>query len=168
MKSSTGSDSTNRRSFIIKFLFLVTGIISIIISIPVIGAFFAPLLRKKVVVWRDVGKVEDFTIGDTVLVTFPNASSFPWMGEVSKTASWLRRISEKEFLALSVNCTHLGCPVHWLPDAKIFLCPCHGGVYYADGTYAAGPPPKNLPDYPVRIVGNSVQIMASPVPITTF
>lgn len=168
MKSTQDSDITGRRSFIIKFLMLLSGITAIIISIPVVGAFFEPILRKRAGAWRDVGAVKDYKIGATVLVRFPNAMSFPWMGEVAKTGSWLRRVSEDKFIAFAVNCTHLGCPLHWLPDADIFLCPCHGGVFYADGRYAAGPPPKNMLSYPVRIMKDRVEILASPISITTF
>jgi menaquinol-cytochrome c reductase iron-sulfur subunit len=25
-------------------------------------------------------------------------------------------------VAFSINCTHLGCPVRWLPDANLFMC----------------------------------------------
>ena len=42
----------------------------------------------------------------------------PWAGVTAKTAAWLRRVSEDEFVAFSVNCAHLGCPVRWLPDAQ--------------------------------------------------
>ena len=47
--------------------------------------------------------------------------------------------SDDEFVAFSVNCAHLGCPVRWLREAHLFMCPCHGGVYYEDGRVAAGP-----------------------------
>ena len=158
----------DRRSFILKLLAISGGITTILISIPVIGVILEPLARKKPETWRPVGKTEDFKIGKTVLVNFPNSSSLPWTGTVSKTASWLRRVSDDQFIAFSVNCTHLGCPVNWLPDAEIFLCPCHGGVYSKDGSYAAGPPPKSLYRYPVRIENNNVEILASPIPITTL
>ncbi len=161
-------DKSNRRSFILKLLTILGSIAAVLISIPIIGVFLEPLRAKKHEIWRQVGSQDEFKIGDTVLVSFPNSSSLPWTGTVSKTASWLRRVSADEFIAFSVNCTHLGCPVHWLPDAQIFLCPCHGGVYNKDGSYAAGPPPKNLYQYPVRIVNNNVEILASPIPITTF
>jgi len=160
--------NNDRRSFVLKLLAITSGITTVLISIPVIGVFLGPIAKKKPESWRTVGNKEDFKIGDTVLVDFPNSSSLPWTGTVSKTASWLRRVSEDQFKAFSVNCTHLGCPVHWLPDAEIFLCPCHGGVFNKDGSYAAGPPPKNLSQYPVRIRDNKVEILASPVPITTF
>jgi menaquinol-cytochrome c reductase iron-sulfur subunit len=45
------------------------------------------------------------------------------------------------------------------------MCPCHGGVYYADGTVAAGPPPHSLYQYPVRIRGNVIEIHTEALPI---
>jgi menaquinol-cytochrome c reductase iron-sulfur subunit len=48
------------------------------------------------------------------------------------------------------------------------MCPCHGGVYYADGNVAGGPPPKPLNRYEVRIFNNEVQIKTAPIPITSM
>ena len=79
----------------------------------------------------------------------------------------LRRASVGEFIAFSVNCTHLGCPVRWLADAELFMCPCPGGVYYKDGSVAAGPPPRPLIRYEVRVVDDEVQIKSAAIPITT-
>ena len=75
--------------------------------------------------------------------------------------------NDAEFIAFSVNCTHLGCPVRWLQDADLFMCPCHGGVYYFDGTVAAGPPPKPLIRYDVRTANDQVEIKTMAIPITT-
>ncbi len=161
-------DPINRRSFILKVISLSGGIAAVIISIPLIGVLFEPLLRKIPNTWRSVGKVDSFNVGETVLVHFINSSPLPWTGVTENTASWLRRISEDQFDAFSVNCAHLGCPVKWLPDARLFMCPCHGGVYYEDGSYAAGPPPRGLYKYPVRIRNNEVEIFAGPIPITTL
>lgn len=158
----------NRRSFLVNMLLILSAIVALLVSIPVIGALFAPLIEKRPQVWRKVGNVDDFKIGDTVLVEYRDASPLPWAGLTSKTASWLRRVSADEFIAFSVNCAHLGCPVRWVADAKLFLCPCHGGVYNSDGSYAAGPPPHGLNRYPVRIRKNSVEIQTSPIPITTL
>jgi menaquinol-cytochrome c reductase iron-sulfur subunit len=91
----------------------------------------------------------------------------PWAGVSAKTAAWLRRVSQDQFVAFSVDCTHLGCPVRWLADADLFMCPCHGGVYYQDGRVAAGPPPKSLVQYAVRTNNGEVEIKTIPIPITT-
>jgi Rieske Fe-S protein len=42
--------------------------------------------------------------------------------------------------AFSSVCPHLGCQVHWQPEERTFLCPCHRGVFTADGEAIAGPP----------------------------
>jgi Rieske Fe-S protein len=54
---------------------------------------------------------------------------------------------DPRFLVLAVNCAHLGCPVEWFAESGLFMCPCHGGVYYADGAHASGPPPRGLYPY---------------------
>lgn len=158
----------NRRLFTVRLLTLGGAVLAALALVPVVGALFAPLLKKTPKKWRSVGDINDFKVGETVLVTFENASPLKWSGLSSKTASWLRRISEDEFVAFAINCTHLGCPVRWMADAEIFLCPCHGGVYNKDGSYAAGPPPHGLNQYPVRIRNNHVEIETNPVPITNI
>ena len=47
-------------------------------------------------------------------------------------------------IALSAVCTHLGCIVQWQKDKDQLLCPCHAGLYTADGAVISGPPPKPL------------------------
>jgi Rieske Fe-S protein len=51
---------------------------------------------------------------------------------------------DPRFLILAVNCAHLGCPVEWFQESGLFMCPCHGGAYYANGERASGPPPRGL------------------------
>ena len=101
----------------------------------------------------------------TANVSLVDASPLPWAGITAKSAAWLRRTGDREFVAFSVNCAHLGCPVRWMPGARLFMCPCHGGVYYEDGSVAAGPPPHGLTQYPARAVGDEVLVRADPVPI---
>jgi Rieske Fe-S protein len=59
---------------------------------------------------------------------------------------------------LSMTCTHLGCAVSWSSERSAFLCPCHGGVYAADGTVTAGPPPRPLRRLPFVIEGGRVRV----------
>jgi len=135
------------------------------ISAPGIGFVVAPLFRSIPREWRPVGKVERFKVGETVSVVFEDASPLPWAGVTSRTAAWLRRVADEEFIAFSVNCAHLGCPVRWLEQARLFMCPCHGGVYYEDGSVAAGPPPHPLTRYAVRVADGQVEIRTDPIPI---
>jgi menaquinol-cytochrome c reductase iron-sulfur subunit len=132
----------------------------------VIVFMLEPLQSDSETVWREVGKVDDFETGSTTIVKLDDASTVPWAGYAGRTAAWLRRDGESSFTCFSVNCTHLGCPVRWVDTAELFMCPCHGGVYYRDGSVAAGPPPQPLPQYKVRVRSGRVEVLASPVPIT--
>ena len=58
---------------------------------------------------------------------------------------------DPRFLVLAVNCAHLGCPVEWFQESGLFMCPCHGGVYYANGERASGPPPRGLYPFVYRV-----------------
>lgn len=156
----------NRRTFIVKLLMIFSGIIAVLLSIPVIGVILEPVFRKKEETWRRIAPVEEFKVGETKLVKFQNAQPRPWSGPTEQTASWLRRVSDNEFTAFAIYCTHLGCPVRWTEDAQLFLCPCHGGVYNKDGSNAAGPPPRPLDKYPARIYQGYVEIQTSPIPVT--
>ncbi len=136
------------------------------VGVPVIGLLVAPLARPVGDRWHPVGPASRFRIGETVKVTFADTQSTPWSGRTAATAAWLRRVSDTEFTAFSLNCTHLGCPVRWVAGAKLFMCPCHGGVFYEDGAVAAGPPQRALTRYPVRVSQGTVQIQTSGLPIT--
>jgi menaquinol-cytochrome c reductase iron-sulfur subunit len=158
-------ETLTRRDFLSKVSLAAGGLGAAVLAVPVIGYLIAPLFRPSPRIWRQVGPVSQFKVGETVEVKFEDASPLPWAGVTAQTAAWLRRDSEAEFTAFSVHCSHLGCPVNWLAGADLFLCPCHGGVYYKDGAVAAGPPPRPLTEYPTRINNGQVEIQTSPVPI---
>jgi len=154
-----------RRRFFARLCIGLGALCGAALSVPGIGFVLGPLFRKPRNVWRAVGRIDDFRVGETVNVTFIDPSPLPWAGVTARTAAWLRRVNDQDFVAFAVNCSHLGCPVRWLPDANLFMCPCHGGVYYDDGKVAAGPPPRPLSRYPVRIANGEVQIETQPIPI---
>lgn len=60
--------------------------------------------------------------------------------------------------ARSLLCTHMGCEVRWGQGTQTHNCPCHGGVYSADGTVVAGPPSCALRSVPVRIRDDTVVV----------
>ena len=154
-----------RRRLLAYMSLAVTGYIATLVGVPVVGFIVAPLLRSPQYQWRAVGPLESFAIGRTVLVKFQNFDALSWSGDLGRTAAWLRRTGEREFSAFAINCTHLGCPVRWEPETNLFFCPCHGGVYYADGTVASAPPPRRLSQYPVRINRGQVEVLSVPLPL---
>ncbi|MFH1302746.1 MAG: Rieske (2Fe-2S) protein [Planctomycetota bacterium] len=144
----------------------LSAVIGFMIALPGIGFVLAPVFRKPKQKWRTVGKLADFKVGGFVLVQYEDPSPVAWAGVTATAGAWIRRASESEFIAFSINCRHLGCPVRWVEDPRLFMCPCHGGVYYEDGTVAAGPPPEPLERLNVRIRAGLVEIETGPTPLT--
>jgi menaquinol-cytochrome c reductase iron-sulfur subunit len=153
-----------RRKFLVRLSIALSSIGAALVAVPSFAFLLG--LRKSPQIWRTVGNLDEFKIGSTVNVSFQDPSPLPWAGVTAQTAAWLRRVDDEQFIAFSMNCTHLGCPVRWLATADLFMCPCHGGVFYADGQVASGPPQRPLSQYPTRVYNGQVQILASPVPIT--
>jgi menaquinol-cytochrome c reductase iron-sulfur subunit len=160
----TRAGAMPRRNFLIGLSAATGAIAAAFLAIPPIAFTIASIARKHPPVWRPVGAVDDFEVGRTVSVSFENAGSRQWDGKMARTGAWLRREKPDEFIAFSLNCTHLGCPVRWEENASLFLCPCHGGVYYKNGVVAGGPPPRPLPRYNVRIRDGQVEIQTAPIP----
>ena len=65
--------------------------------------------------------------------------------------------------ALYQKCPHLGCRVPFCDSSGRFECPCHGSVYNVVGEYLAGPAPRGLDRFPIRISGDRVLVDTSTV-----
>lgn len=63
--------------------------------------------------------------------------------EIEREVYAVRQV-DGSFVALLNECTHLGCPVRWLPERSLFYCPCHRGYFNAMGYDVSGPPPRPL------------------------
>jgi menaquinol-cytochrome c reductase iron-sulfur subunit len=157
-------DVVSRRRLLSRISLGLSGLAAAVVSVPIVAYLLSPLLQRPAEEWRDLGLIDNFRLGETVEVAFDELSPLPWAGQTARTAVWLRRTADQEFTAFGLNCTHLGCPVNWRAGAALFLCPCHGGVYYADGSVAGGPPPRPLVRFSVRVINsNRVQVLTQPL-----
>jgi menaquinol-cytochrome c reductase iron-sulfur subunit len=159
------AELAGRRAFLSRISLALSAAAGAVVAVPIVAYLLSPLINPNPPEWIDVGSLDAFPVGSTRKVDVQDPSPLPWAGQTARTSLWLRRDGPSAFVAFAVNCTHLGCPVTWRPDASIFLCPCHGGVYYGDGTVAGGPPPRPLPRYDVRVEAGAVQIRTRPLPV---
>jgi Rieske Fe-S protein len=101
--------------------------------------------------WIRAGSLGDLTANTPVprVLAVPRADG--WYRARSRETVFLVWNGAREVKVFSATCTHLGCQVLWDASAKHFNCPCHGGVYGADGQVLDGPPPRPLMTIDARI-----------------
>jgi len=140
-------------------------LVGLAIATPVVRYLVGPIRgRKHYDSWISLGSISQFPVGETRLAVYENPYRHPWDGDTDKTPCWVRHVSPSKFQVFAINCAHLGCPVRWFPQSKLFMCPCHGGVYYADGGRASGPPTRGLFTYDYKLVGDQLHIFAGQTP----
>ena len=155
----------SRRTLLMKLGIAFNVLIAAALTAPFVAYILSPLLRTtRYLQWVSLGHVDTFPQGQTRLATFTNPFKRPWDGVTVQTACWVRRTQGSAFQVFAINCAHLGCPVRWFPQSGLFMCPCHGGVYYADGSVAAGPPPRGLFEYPSKLQDGELMIFAGQLP----
>jgi len=161
------SDGISRRDLLAKIGLALNVVAAAVLATPVVGYLLSPILRgdrgqyKR---WVPLGGLSDFPEGQTRLATFQNPVSGVSDGATDHIPCWVRRIQGEEFQVFAINCAHLGCPVRWFAQSGLFMCPCHGGVYYEDGSRASGPPPRGLFQYDYKVQGGRLLIEAGQLP----
>ncbi|MFO7573519.1 MAG: Rieske 2Fe-2S domain-containing protein [Gaiellaceae bacterium] len=148
--------------------------IGAVVTIPVLGFAVLPPFTNVEETEADLGPLDNFPDGTYVIASY---LSNPKQGEVSRRTAFVRNNGFTEdgqpsFTILYSRCVHLGCPVQ--PNGPIdeearteidgvelrpvlaqsFGCPCHGGLYDAEGNRQAGPPVRSMDRYTFSIRDN--------------
>jgi Rieske Fe-S protein len=91
---------------------------------------------------RPIVALDDVPVGDTYLFRYPS----------SEDPAILLRVDDREVVAFSQKCTHLGCVVFYEAAESRWHCPCHEGNFAArTGAVLSGPPPRPLGRIDVEI-----------------
>jgi arsenite oxidase small subunit len=134
----------NRRGFIASSLSLM-GVL-FLTSTPLVA------LSRKLESESDdkeifIAKADELSVGDSVTFSYPDDND----------PALLIRISEQEFRAYNIKCTHLMCPVYWDKDDGRLICPCHHGFFNVeDGSVLAGPPQRGLPTIKLKFKDSGI------------
>jgi len=160
-------NTISRRGLFMKLGILFNGVVAVGLAVPIVRYILSSLTRGRgsaYLSWVPLGHINEFPEGETRLAAFRNPVVMPSDGETVNTACWVRRIEGEQFQVFAINCAHLGCPVRWFPQSGLFLCPCHGGAYYRDGSRASGPPERGLFEYPYKVENGIITIQAGELP----
>ncbi len=160
-----GPKVVSRRWLLLTAGAALNGLVGVVLAVPIVRYLLAPVRKDSDYnSWVSLGAVDQFPIGETRLATYKTPWTRPWDGETDQVACYVRREGSAQFKVFAINCAHLGCPVRWFPQSQLFMCPCHGGVYYADGERASGPPERGLFTYDYKVSGGQLQINAGQMP----
>jgi Rieske Fe-S protein len=157
----------SRRAMLVKVGIFLNSIVGAALAVPIVRFLLSPVTREKKVgyeSWLSLGRLGQFPAGQTRLATYRNPVGNSWDGETDNIACWVRNVDDKTFQVFAINCAHLGCPVRWFPQSSLFMCPCHGGAYYQDGSRASGPPERGLFQYSYKIEDGELLIKAGEMP----
>jgi menaquinol-cytochrome c reductase iron-sulfur subunit len=140
-------DGLSRRGMLMKLGFLFDGAVGLVLAVPIVRYLLSPVIHERkpgYESWLSLGPLAQFPEGQTRLAAYRNPVANPSDGDTANIPCWVRRVEGEKFQVFAINCAHLGCPVRWFPQSGLFMCPCHGGVYYANGERASGPPTRGL------------------------
>jgi Rieske Fe-S protein len=91
---------------------------------------------------RPIVALDRVPVGETYLFRYPSGDD----------PAVLLRLGEREVVAFSQKCTHLGCVVFYQADEQRWHCPCHEGNFAArTGAVLSGPPTRPLGRIDVEI-----------------
>jgi len=157
----------SRRAALVKLGLFLNGVVGVFLAVPIVRYLLSSVIREKKTgyeSWLSLGGLDQFPAGQTRLATYKNPVVNAWDGQTGDIACWVRNIDGRTFQVFAINCAHLGCPVRWFPQSSLFMCPCHGGVYYQDGSRASGPPERGLFTYHYKIEDGKLLIKAGEMP----
>jgi menaquinol-cytochrome c reductase iron-sulfur subunit len=153
-----------RRDVLLKLGVGINAIAAALVGIPIIGFFISAVVQRKQPTWISLGSIDQFPEQATRMAVFMNPYRTQADGYTAHIPCWVKRARGEDFTVFAINCTHLGCPVRWFEQSRLFLCPCHGGAFYEDGSHAAGPPPRGLYHYEHKVEKGELVIKAGVLP----
>src|ERR671912_1174558 len=108
--------------------------------------------------WIKAGAVGDLSPNVPVPRVLALSRQDGWYRERARETVFLVWDGASSVQVMSATCTHLGCQVRWHNDATKFRCPCHGGVFDANGQVVEGPPPRPLDRVETRVESGAVLV----------
>ncbi len=149
-----------RRSFVGWLLGIGAVTVGALLSVPLVRFALYPLFaRTTETTWSDLGAVDEFNSLRAPLkrvVTIEQRDG--WRKAVSEKPVYVTRDAQGQVRVLSSVCPHLGCSVSWNETKGQFICPCHAGVFHADGSRVSGPPPRSMDDLQIKIESGRLMV----------
>jgi menaquinol-cytochrome c reductase iron-sulfur subunit len=148
--------SLNRRTFYTGAIYGLWGIIAAALGAPALVYLLLPPRTRKESEWVEAGEVSRLSPGVPTELTYRRNRVDGWKVISEKSTAWVVRNADQSVVAFGPQCTHLGCAYHWEEARHQFVCPCHASFFSLEGRVAAGPAPRPLDRFAVRVAGGKI------------
>ncbi len=156
----TQNDEVSRRTFLSTVTVAIGALITAGMGIPAVAYIIGPALKRaEEQEWISIGSTSKVELGTPTLFKAKVERQTGWITDEQELSVYLLTEDGRDYVAMSNICTHLGCRVRWIDEQGQFFCPCHSGVFAKDGTVLAGPPPRPLDRYDVRVEEGTIYIL---------
>ena len=168
MTSITKQRGITRRRLLELAVFSIGSLVTAVLAAPLVAYIVSPALKQKRTTWVSIARATDIPMGKPTYVEYEEKVQDGWTARLTRRSAWVATQDGKDFTVFDPHCTHLGCPYTWTdkPWEKEgpykgqphFHCPCHEGIYTADGTVISGPPPRPLDRLETKVVDGVVMV----------
>jgi menaquinol-cytochrome c reductase iron-sulfur subunit len=147
-----------RRKFYALLVSSLSGVIAAALAVPAGIYLLWTRPVKSSGVYVQAADVTELQVGKPREVTFERTRVDGWRVLKEKVIAWVVRTDDKNVVAYTPQCTHLGCAYHWEEERDRFVCPCHESLFTISGEVVAGPAPRPLDRYAVRVEDSKLLI----------
>jgi cytochrome b6-f complex iron-sulfur subunit len=140
-------NKSGRRSFLAR-MWIVLGIAAVAEVVWLVVSFLKPV--KTVSKKGDYGSM--IAAGPVSSIANDSVIAFP------RGRFYLCRLADGGLMAVSRQCTHLGCTVPWDSEQKRFICPCHSSAYDIRGNVVRSPASRPLDIFKIKIENNHIYV----------
>jgi menaquinol-cytochrome c reductase iron-sulfur subunit len=145
-------EQITRKNFLSLTIAGIGALITAGMGIPAIAYVIGPVLNRTTAQeWIRLGQTSKIELRTPTLFKFTLQRKTGWIVNEEEISVYALTDNGRDFIAMSNVCTHLGCRVRWISDQEQFFCPCHNGVFDKEGNVVAGPPPRPLDRYDVKV-----------------
>ena len=150
----------SRKEFMSIATVAIGGLISALLGIPAIAYLIAPARKPSgEEAWIQLGATSKVELGMPTLFKTKVERQTGWILSEEELSVYVLTDNGRDFVAMSNICTHLGCRVRWISDEQQFFCPCHNAQFDKNGDVVAGPPPKPLNRYEVKVEDDQLYVL---------
>ena len=151
-------ESLGRRRFHVVLITGLWGVIGAALATPAALFFLTTPANRSKARWSAAGKTSKLQPNVPVVVAFQREREDGFAARNETATAWVVESSDRNVVAFSPRCTHLGCAYHWEGSEGRFVCPCHGSEFGIDGRVLQGPAKRPLDRYETKVEAGTLLI----------